>query len=318
MWTFLTILVAIIAVAILALVLFTWVQARKAEKAVPPHGKFVSLSTGPLHYVEKGEGPPIIMVHGLGGQLNHFRMGMVDDLSRDHRVIAIDRPGMGYSDRPTSASANLRAQAALVAEAIDALKLDRPLYVGHSLGGGIGLALALDHPDKICGLALLSPLAHEAVKPPAVFQGLNVPSAFMRAVLSWTVATPLGMKMEPALLAELFAPEAVKADFATTGGALLGRRPKSFRNTCKDYVAAQADLSWMNAHYGSLKVPVHILYGREDRILAARLHGEELAEKHDRIHAEIVEGGHMIPMTQPGRCADFVRRSDAAVRALAA
>ena len=76
--------------------------AADAERMVPPSGKFVTVDGDRIHYVEAGEGPPILFIHGLGGQLHHFRHPLFDALD-GYRLVALDRPGSGYSTRRTRA-----------------------------------------------------------------------------------------------------------------------------------------------------------------------------------------------------------------------
>lgn len=130
--------VAAAGAALLALLfVFTWRTTRKIEAALPPTGRFVDVPGARLHVVERGNGPAVLLVHGLSGQLANFDYGMIEPLSRDFRVIAVDRPGAGYSTRQPGAAADLRAQADTLAALIDQLGLHKPLVVGHSLGGAI-------------------------------------------------------------------------------------------------------------------------------------------------------------------------------------
>ena len=79
-----------------------------------------------LHYVDVGQGPAVVMVHGLGGQLRHFSYALVDCLKNDFRMILIDRPGSGHSPAAKGAC-GIRAQGDLVAHVITALRLERPV-----------------------------------------------------------------------------------------------------------------------------------------------------------------------------------------------
>ena len=142
------------------LAVFAAWTARQVEKLLPPRGTFIEVDGARIHYLDEGSGPPLVLIHGLGGQMHNFTHSLLDRLKRDHRVIILDRPGSGYSSRPQHGSATLASQARTIAHFIDALGLDRPLVVGHSLGGAIALMLALDHPDKVGGLALLAPATH--------------------------------------------------------------------------------------------------------------------------------------------------------------
>ncbi|MGH1354211.1 MAG: alpha/beta fold hydrolase [Thalassovita sp.] len=310
-----TIILWVLAVIVLAALLWlgwsayiTRKTARNVALAVPPRGAFIQISTGKLHYIDKGQGPVILMIHGLGAQLGNFDTGLADDLAQDYRVIAIDRPGMGWSERPEDAPASPRAQAALVAEVIDALGLEQPLVVGHSLGGAIAMCLALDFPEKIRGLALLAPLTMPRSGPAEVFAGLNLPNGAMRRLVSETIAIPTSIRMADQNMAAIFGPDAVPADYAVQGGGMLGLRPVSFRNTCRDFLASGADLGFMVKGYAGLKVPVSILYGREDQVLDYQTHGEGLIAKHPDIQLQLISGGHMLPLTHIPQTAEFIRK----------
>ncbi|HEX8307681.1 MAG TPA: alpha/beta hydrolase [Allosphingosinicella sp.] len=285
--------------------------ARKIEKAVPRDGKLIEVAGQTIHYTDEGSGPAIVMIHGLAGQLRNFARPMVDDLARDYRVIRIDRPGSGYSPRASTTSARLRVQAETVAELIRILGLDRPLIVGHSLGGALALSLALNHPDIVGGLALIAPLSQvqDIRDVPEVFKGLVIRRPAVRKTIAWTLATPMGMATADKSLKEVFAPEPVPADFATEGGGLLAMRPNNFYASSADLVDLEGELEGMVQRYPTLKVPVRILYAGADNLLDSALHGERTAGEIPGAEIELVEGGHMLPFTQPELTAAFVRRA---------
>ncbi len=172
----------------------------------------------------------------------------------------------------------------------------------------MSLAIALDHPDCAGGLTLIAPLTHAVETPPGVFKGLEIPSPLMRKIIAWTVATPLGIRRGPVLLKEVFAPEAAPADFPIRAGGLLGLRPNAFYNTSTDLMAAAETLPAYMARYKSLDIPMAMLYGRGDRLLDYRAQGEAMKVVCPALDLELVQGGHMLPMTQADRCVALVRR----------
>jgi pimeloyl-ACP methyl ester carboxylesterase len=137
MTSILLVALALLTLLVAGLVAFTAWTARRIETALPPRGRFLEVDGARLHYLDKGQGPPIVMIHGLGGQMGHFTYALLDRLAREFRVVLIERPGSGHSTRPPGASATLRTQAGTIAKAIRALRLERPLVVGHSLGGAV-------------------------------------------------------------------------------------------------------------------------------------------------------------------------------------
>jgi pimeloyl-ACP methyl ester carboxylesterase len=285
---------------------YTARTARKAEQAVPPDGKLVRAGPYVFHVAEEGEGRPLLLIHGLAGQMRNFGRPMIDDLARDHRVIRIDRPGSGYSPRLPSRRAHLAEQAAAVAALIDELGLDRPVLVGHSLGGALALAVAIRHPDKVSALALIAPATQRLESIPEVFEGLVVPPALLPLV-AWTLAVPVGVATSDKVLAEVFKPDAVPDNFLIDGGAILNFRPGAFQGAATDLADASSEAQELVDAYPDLKLPVGILFGREDNLLDYRLHGEKTVSEIPNARLTLTHGGHMLPFTVPEETARFVR-----------
>jgi pimeloyl-ACP methyl ester carboxylesterase len=291
-------IIAVCVIVIAGLVVFSLYIAHRVENALPPQGRFIDIGEDRIHYVEYGKGPPIVLVHGLNGQLRNFAYLHMDELAQTHRVILIDRPGSGHSTRGAGSSASISAQARTVALFIDAMGLNKPVLVGHSLGGAIALAVGLNHPDSVSRLALIAPLTH-LVDPGRAFGGLMIRSSLVRRIVSVTVATPFAIKGSRAILDIVFGPDPVPGDFATRGGGLLGLRPRSFYAASSDMMAVPDELPAMENRYAGLRMPVDVLYGREDKILDWRSHGEALKRKLERTNLRLVDGGHMLPVTAP-------------------
>ena len=314
----LLVLILIVALIVAGLVLFAANTARKVEATVPPCGQFAKIDGQRLHYLDTGgAGPAIVLIHGLGGTLWNYTYALVDKLSGEFRVIAVDRPGSGYSTRSDDAPARLAAQADTLAKFIRALGLKQPLLVGHSLGGALSLKIALDHPDCAGAVALIAPLTQVQEDVPEPFQGLVINSPLMRKLIAWTLAIPMSIRNAPRLLSIMFGPDAVPADFLTRGGGMLGLRPKSFYNTSSDAVAAMEDMPGMMKRYGGLTIPLGMLFAKGDLILDYRRQGEAMKQQCPALDLVLLDGhGHMLPLTAPDVTADLIRR--VAARQLAA
>ncbi|TKD51321.1 alpha/beta fold hydrolase [Sphingomonas baiyangensis] len=288
------------------LALWSGWAARAAERAVPAAGAFVDIDGHRIHYVEKGAGAPILMVHGLLGNLHHFAHSLIERLAKDHRVIAIDRPGSGWSESAPGMHPGIVEQGRLVAKFADRLAIERPLLVGHSLGGAVALAAALDHPGRFAGLALLAPLTQPVETPPAVFAALAVPPP-VSAALSWTLAVPMGMLGRDRALGEVFGPDPVPADFGVRGGGLLSMRPVAYRAGSADLRDARGAMTALAPRYRDLALPVGILYGRQDRLLDAELHGRATAATIPGADLRMLDAGHMLPITRAAESEAMIR-----------
>ena len=291
------------------LALFSQFAGRRAEAQVPPDGKFLDVDGARLHYLDIGEGPAIVMIHGLGGQLRNFTYALTDRLP-GHRLVVIDRPRSGYST-VAAGEPGLKAQADHIAAAIRQLGLERPLLVGHSLGGAISLSLALDHPGLVSALALIAPLTQPQTEVPAAFRGLAAGGASKasRAVIANLVAVPLGSLTAKQTTKAVFAPEPVPDDFAVKGGGMLALRPGNVYAAIFEMQAAADEMTGIAARYDELQLPVSILYAREDAILDHTLHGERTAGEITGARLELTDGGHMLPITQPELTAAFIGRA---------
>jgi pimeloyl-ACP methyl ester carboxylesterase len=305
-----------VALALLAvpagLILFTAVVGYTVARLMPPRGTFIQVAGERIHWLEKGQGPPLLLIHGLCGQMGNFTHSLVERLASSHRVIVFDRPGSGHSSRAADSDGSLAKQAALVAELIRALGLGQPAVVGHSLGGAIGLMLALNHPGSVRTLALVAPLTQPQDEPPPAFKLLAIRNARLRALVAWTIATPWGIVFSARVLKAIFSPQTGPLDFATRGGGLLTLRPGNFIHASQDMAAVEIELPALARRYGELACPVSILFGRGDQILSPQHNGVQTAACNPaRITLSLTEGGHMLPVAIPDEVAGFIRQAGA-------
>ena len=290
-----------VAVLVIGSVLLSWLSkhlTRRIEQQVPVDGRFIEVDGERIHYVDEGQGPAIVMIHGLTGCSRNLTYALAPALRNRYRVITLDRSGCGYSTRAPGAACDLPAQAWQVAQVIQTLGLQAPLVLGHSLGGAVGLALALDHPQAVGGLVLVAPLTHPQRRLPLVFVSLAIRPALLRRWLALTLATPMAVLGRKGVLKGVFAPDPVPQDFAERGGALLGMRPDSFYAASSEIATVNDALPGMVRRYSTLRLPVGLIYGDQDRVLDYRQHGLAMAEKIPGIQLKVIEGrGHMLPIS---------------------
>jgi pimeloyl-ACP methyl ester carboxylesterase len=139
-----------------------------------------------LFYREAGEGPPLLLIHGFGASSFTWRK-LAPTLAETHRVIAVDLKGFGQSEKPFDERYSVFDQAELLAELIEEKDLRDLTLIGHSFGGGVALALALEERlnGRIARLVLLDSIAYPQ-NIPVFFRMLDVP-----------VVSQLGIRMVP-------------------------------------------------------------------------------------------------------------------------
>ncbi|MBO6798421.1 alpha/beta hydrolase [Maricaulis sp.] len=306
----LTILGALLLIVMLVLIGFAGFSAYvsgKISKAMAPAGAFQEVEGGRIHYVEKGEGRPLLLIHGLGGNLHNFGYAMIDRLAERYHVIAIDRPGCGHSERDNDELARLPRQAEMIADFIRRKGIEKPLVIGHSLGGAISLRLAIDHPELVGGLAMLSPLTAVQESAPAVFGGLFAPNSALRGIIANTIAVPASIRNGAAVVETIFAPEPVPEDFRTRGGGLLSLRPVAYYAASTDMHAVPMDIGAQQDLYARISAPMGMLYGDDDAVLVADHHVAAIMAVQPELHLVRMGGvGHMPLVTQPDTCERFI------------
>ena len=242
----------------------------------------------------------------LAGQLQHFTYALMDLLADDYHVVAVDRPGCGYSTRDSADLGRLPEQARMIQEFLDTKGISDAVLVGHSLGGAVSLAMALDHPEKTRALALLAPLTQKLPETPQVFKPLEIRTEWLRNFIGNTLAVPLAAKTAPHTLSAVFDPEPAPDDFLDRAGGALGLRPSAFITASQDVVGVDDSIEAQMARYTKLSVPGGILYGAQDAILSPSAHGAPMTQF--GLSNEQIEGlGHMIPVTASAQCAAFIR-----------
>lgn len=303
--------------------LFTRRVATNVETRIPVAGKFADVAGARLHYVQRGETRadqlPIVMLHGLAGHLHHFNFALVDELAKDTRVIAIDRPGSGYSTRDYGKVTKLTEQADAIIALLDQFGITRAVFVGHSLGGALSLTIAIRHPTRVAGLTLIAPLTHISDRLSPVFRGIAVKGRAARVLIAHLLATPMYIMNRQKIMPQIFGPESVPSGYATRGGGLLTLRPSQYIGASGDLGAVPEIMPGIEARYEELNrpdaPPIDLLYGREDRILDYRVQGEGFAARVPACRLTLVSGGHMLPLTQPALCAATIRATLSAARA---
>ena len=240
--------------------------------------------------------------------------GLFDRAAERHRVLAFDRPGYGRSERPRNRDWTSEAQAAVLAAAFAQLGGERPVVVGHSWGTLVALALALNQPEAVSGLVLVSGYYYPVPRPVSALAALPaVP--MVGDAMRYTVAPVVGAILAPGLIAETFAPSPVPGRF--TAGFPVGRtlRPPHIRASAEDSGFLMPSAAAFERRYGELRLPVAIVAGADDQIVDPEAHSVCLHGELPGSTLRLVPGeGHMVHHGGAGVVADAVEGVASAAR----
>ena len=308
-WRWLAPVLAGSAAALGAAVLYNRQRAGAAECKTPPIGRFLDVDGVRLHYIERGEGEPVVLIHGNGTMIQDFTVsGLVDRLASRYRVIVIDRPGYGYSSRPRQLWTP-RAHAKLFRRALKQLGVEQAVILGHSWGTLVAVALAVEYPALVRSLVLASGYYYPTLRadtflfsPPAV----PVIGDAMRHTISPLVARAI----MPGLIKQMFAPAEVPERFDRLFPKEMMVRPSQLRAAAEDAALMTPSVMELHHHYSELKVPITIITGADDQIA-------DVGRQSERLHRELPQSefialpglGHMVHHLAPDAVANAVARA---------
>jgi pimeloyl-ACP methyl ester carboxylesterase len=272
-----------------------WVagRARAAEERHPPTGAFVEVDGVRVHYMERGEGPCVVLLHGnvvMAQDLVHG--GIFRSLGERYRVVAFDRPGFGYSARPRARLWTPDAQAELLIKAFAALGIDRPIVVAHSWATLVAIALGLRNASK--KLVLVSGYYFPTVRIDAAFVA-PIALPVIGDALRYTVSALFARLMLHRTIETMFAPDPVPADYEKLVPRELMLRPGQLRADAEEGALLVPAAARSEDRYSTLTVPTEIIAGSEDRVCDPDTHSARLHRVVPESTLRIVpRSGHML------------------------
>jgi pyruvate dehydrogenase E2 component (dihydrolipoamide acetyltransferase) len=236
-----------------------------------------------LRYLEigAGEGPPVLFVHGFGGDLYSWQFNQ-EALAENHLTYALDLPGHGGSTKDLGGGhVHVGALAAAVLDFMDAKGIAKAHLVGHSLGGAIALDLALNHPERVASATLIC----SAALGPEI--NMAYVDGFMQAKRRKQLQPVLEMLVaDPAMVSREMIEDVLRYKRLDGVEAALNR-------IAEDCFAGGRQALELTGRLGELSVPVQVIWGKEDQILPAS-HAEGLPAG---IAVTVLDdAGHMVHM----------------------
>ena len=288
-----------VTVALVVLAVITQIGVYLIERSHAPAGRMIDVAGGRLHVVELGArntaSIPVVLIHGASSNLESMRQPLGERLSRNHRVIMIDRPGHGFSTRDSLRDATPAIQARMIDEALGKLGVRQAIFVGHSWGGAVGPALALNHPDRVAGLVQLAPVTHRWNGGVAWYHNLGA-LPVIGPLFAHTLALPTGLLMLNPGARGAFLPQAMPDGYVNSTRLSLLLRPREFLANAHDMVALKEAVTAQSMRYGEIKVPVIILHGDVDKSVYLTTHSQPFAKLVPQTELIVLPGvGHLVP-----------------------
>lgn len=292
-----------LVVVLLALAAYSEWLGFQAARDYPPRGTFAKVAGATLHYHElkpqQASKGTIVLVHGAWAGHADL-LAALGPYLRDYRVIAIDRPGQGWSDRPGDWDmADPGSQAEMLMGLLDRIAPERLVLVAHSLGGPLAAHIALDRPQRLHGLVLLSAITHPWLGNAVHYLPLPT-SPRLGPIFNRLIGIPLASFLLPNGVTLAFSPQAVPPDYIKESELPLLYREKTFRSNLQDIVAADDFLKSQTLRYRQMRVPILAITGDRDTFVSPKRHSLALVHEAPMAQLMILPGvGHMPHHAEP-------------------
>ncbi len=258
-------------------------RATAINAAFPPQGEIVEVEGQRVHVTVKGTGPDLVLIHGAGGNAQDFMHRFADRLTDRYRVFAVDRPGLGHSERSdpalnaafTASAETPMEQARILSAAVRKLGATDPIVLGHSYGGAVAMAWALDEPAA--AIVILSGATMPWEGP------LRPYYRVFGSILGSGIGAPLvtafvGEDRVRGSLEGVFAPADVDPGYYEGAAIPLAIRTGTFRANARQVNTLRPNLVEMSARYPGMTLPVEILHGTADTTVRTEIHAAPLHE----------------------------------------
>jgi pimeloyl-ACP methyl ester carboxylesterase len=289
------------AAATLAAAAFVHQRAWQAERANPPVGRFIEVDGVRLHYLERGEGPPLVMLHENGSMIQELTLsGLFDLTAARYRVIVLDRPGYGHSERPRAKWWGPQLQAAMLRKLLALIGVEQPILFGHGFGAMIAAAFALAYPTSARAVVLASGYYFPTGR-------LDVPLMALPAIpvigdlLRHTISPLIARLMWPHMLKRVFSPAPVPRYFERFP-MWMALRPSQLRASAEESALLLPSALSLQRRYSEMETPTVIVAGAQDRYVAQERHSLRLSTM-IRSSTLVVSprAGHMVHHVDPRR-----------------
>jgi pimeloyl-ACP methyl ester carboxylesterase len=261
----------------------------------PAKGARFAHAGASLHYTKTGSGPMVVLVHGANGTLGDFPPELIADLARDHTVIALDRPGHGWSEAPQG-PLGLEQNAAAVLALVRELGVAPATLVGHSYGAAVAMRAALDAPEVIREVVAVCPCTAVDQRN-ARYGSMPLMSGPLGAALLRVFALPM-VPFGWALRADAWYPAPAPRGWSSS--RVFAYIPSQMHTAVRNFRELQRDVAWLEEHLPEMKVPLTVVAGAQDLVTPPARHVDWMRRALPEARIQIVpRAGHWLPRLRP-------------------
>lgn len=259
----------------------------------PPLGRFVTVDGARIHAWDQGQGQPVVLIHGASGNLRDWTFDIAPILARTHRVIAFDRPGLGYSERPAGQGGDPAVQARALAKATRELGAEKPIIVGHSLGAAVAMAWALAEPESILGIVSVSGAVMPWSTQPMLAEQIGLDQLLVGFYFDYLQASAPRGGIER-FVSRVFRPQTVPDGYLDYVGGPLSLKASAIEANKQDIRALNTALRRQAPDYDRIAVPVEVISGTNDFIINPQRQPIPFADRLPNARLKLLNGvGHM-------------------------
>lgn len=300
MKTLLLVVVALALVGVGTVQFFAQKRERSAALHYPPRGDLIEVNGVTVHAEQMGQGPDLVLIHGASGSTRDFTFAFADLLKDRYRITILDRPGLGWSDRAaphydrvwTNAHEDPITQAGLLRAATQKLGVKNPIVLGHSFGGIVALAWAVEF-DDLAGVVSVAGVANP-------WPG-KLGWTYTIGGTAWggALVIPLLSAFVPqsyvnATLASIFEPQTAPSGYLDHVGPAMTLRRDTMRANTRQVNWLRPHVVDLSARYGEITEPVEIVHGDADTIVPLDVHSITLPTQIASANLTVLPGvGHM-------------------------
>ncbi|MEL7099028.1 MAG: alpha/beta hydrolase [Pseudomonadota bacterium] len=287
-WAVLALLGGLVALTLL----LVQQRAQAARTEFPPEGQFLDVNGHPVHYVDMGAGPAVVLLHGANGSTRDMTFSIAGKLAADYRVLIFDRPGLGWTPS-LGDDMTISDQAALLQAAAAQLGAERPIVVGQSFGGAVMMAWAVNHPERIAGAVSIAGATYPwEGGQSALYHALSAP--VLGPALGHLFSAFVPDSYVEGQMASVFAPQPEPEGYSAHIGIPIIMRPSQQVSNARQRTSLHAQLTALHTRYTEVTIPIEIVHGDADTAVGLTVHSTRLRDDAPGAELTVLEGaGHM-------------------------